>query len=83
MADLIEQDILVWHNHDELVALRATIHDAVLIFCFRQRKHVRNAPVIKPESSKPRDVHLLSDEPCSCIAVDTDELPTCVGDFLN
>ena len=38
IADLIEQELLVGHNHDELVFLRAILHNAVLIFSFQQRE---------------------------------------------
>ena len=31
---LIEQDLFFRHDHDELVILHASIHDAGIIFCF-------------------------------------------------
>ena len=51
IVDLIQQDLLFRHNHDELVALHAIIHDAVIVFCFQQRNYVYDTPVVKPDGS--------------------------------
>ena len=83
IAALIEIHPLVRHNHDELVALRAIIHDAVLILRFWQRKYAQNAPVFKPDGSEPGEGRLHPDDPCSWIAVGTDELPIRVTDVLH
>ena len=83
IEDLIEHELLVWNNNDELVSLRAILHDKVLIFCFRQRKYVRDATFVKPDGYKPGESRLHPDDPCSCIAVDTYEPPTCVVDVLH
>ena len=83
IAALIEQDLFVGHNHYELVSLRAIIHDVVPIFWFRLRKYVRDAPAVKPDGYKPGEDRLHPDDPCYCIAVDTDESPTCVTDVIH
>ena len=82
IEDLIEQELLVGHNHGVLVSFYNIIHDAVLIFCFWQRKYVRDAPVVKPYSYKPGEGCLRPGDPCSCIAVYTNEPPTCIVDVL-
>ena len=76
--DLLKQDLLVRNKSDELVSLRTIIHGAVLIVCFWKRKYVYDAPVVKPDSTKPGQGCLHSDDLSPCIAVDTDEPPTCV-----
>ena len=83
ISALIGQDLIAGHNHYELVALSTIIHNAVLIFCFLQRKYVRYAPVVKPDSSQPRNGYLCPDFPCSCISVNTYKTPTCVVDVLH
>ena len=80
---LIGQYLLVGHNNDELVVLCAIIHDVIIIFRFQQRKYVCNATVIKLDGSKPGEGRLRTDNPCSCIAVDTYEPPICVTYFLQ
>ena len=77
ISALIEQDIPVSNNHDELVSLCYIIHDTVLIFWFWQRKYVRDAPVVKPDSSKPDEGYFCPDDPCSFITVEMDKSSTC------
>ena len=80
---LIGQDLLVSHNRDEFVYLRAIIYDVVIIFCFWQRKYVRDAPVVKPDGFKPREGCLCPDNPCSCIKMDMDKQPKFVVDVVH
>ena len=83
IVDIIEQDLLVGHNHDELAAIRAIIHDAVIIiFSFRQRQYVCDAPVVKVDGYETEKGCLRPDDPCSYIPVDMDEPTTCVTDVF-
>ena len=75
IAALIEQYLIVRHNHYELVAFLAILHYTVIISSFQQRNYVQNAPVVKPCGSKPGGVHLHPGDPCSCIAVDKKNHP--------
>ena len=80
---LIGQDLISGNNHYELVALSTIIHNAVLIFCFLQRKYVRYAPVSKTDISEPVDSGLRPNGPFPCIVVNTYKTPTCLVDVLH
>ena len=60
-AALVVQDLLLGYKHDEFVAFRAIIHDAVPIFCIWQSKYICNVRVVKPDGSKLREVQLCPD----------------------
>ena len=60
IAALVVQDLPFRCNHGELANLHNIIHDVKFFLCFQQMKYVYDAPVIVPNSSKPRECHLRS-----------------------